>query len=121
MAGAPEFLRTEAGDDPRGGGLGRRLPPLLGEKLPAPRCFTHRDEEESCGRAANNPSRRQIRVQKKATMKPSETFKIEPSGEREIIMTRVFDAPRELVFDALTKPEFVQQWLFGPPGWSMPV
>jgi len=54
-------------------------------------------------------------------MKPSETFKIEPSGEREIIMTRVFDAPRELVFDALTKPEFVQQWLLGPPGWSMPV
>ena len=54
-------------------------------------------------------------------MKPSETFKIEPSGEREIIMTRVFDAPRDLVFDTLTKPEFVQQWLLGPPGWSMPV
>ena len=54
-------------------------------------------------------------------MKPSETFKIEPSGEQEIIMTRVFDAPRDLVFDALTKPEFVQQWLLGPPGWSMPV
>lgn len=42
-------------------------------------------------------------------MKPNETFKIEPSGEREIIMTREFDAPRELVFEALTKPEFVQQ------------
>jgi uncharacterized protein YndB with AHSA1/START domain len=54
-------------------------------------------------------------------MKPSDTFKIEPSEEREIIMTREFDAPRELVFEALTKPEFVQQWLLGPPGWTMPV
>jgi uncharacterized protein YndB with AHSA1/START domain len=36
-------------------------------------------------------------------------------------MIRVFDAPRRLVFDALTKPELVKQWLLGPPGWSMPV
>jgi uncharacterized protein YndB with AHSA1/START domain len=54
-------------------------------------------------------------------MKLNETFKIEPSGDREIIMTRLFDAPRELVFDALTKPELVKRWLLGPPGWSMPV
>lgn len=53
-------------------------------------------------------------------MKPSDRFKIEPSGDREIIMTRVFDAPRDLVFDALTKPELVKRWLLGPPGWSMP-
>ena len=51
----------------------------------------------------------------------SDTFKVEASGEREIIMTRIFDAPRELVFDALTKPEFVSLWLLGPPGWTMPV
>ena len=54
-------------------------------------------------------------------MKPSDTFKIQPSGERDIFMTRVFDAPRELVFDALTKPEFVSRWLLGPTGWTMPV
>jgi uncharacterized protein YndB with AHSA1/START domain len=54
-------------------------------------------------------------------MKPSDTFKTEPFGEREIIMTRDFDAPRDFVFDALTKPEFVKRWLLGPPGWSMPV
>jgi len=41
--------------------------------------------------------------------------------DREIAMTRVFAAPRRLVFDALTKPELVKQWLLGPPGWSMPV
>jgi len=42
-------------------------------------------------------------------------------GERDIVMTRVFDAPRTLVFDAHTKPELVKRWLLGPPGWSMPV
>src|ERR1700740_2690854 len=41
--------------------------------------------------------------------------------EREIAMTRVFDAPRRLVFDAMTRPELVKRWLLGPPGWSMPV
>jgi len=41
--------------------------------------------------------------------------------DREIAMTRIFEAPRRLVFDALTKPELVKQWLLGPPGWTMPV
>jgi len=36
-------------------------------------------------------------------------------------MTRVFDAPRHLVFEACSKPELVRQWLLGPEGWSMPV
>jgi uncharacterized protein YndB with AHSA1/START domain len=36
-------------------------------------------------------------------------------------MTREFNAPRRLLFDAFTKPELVKQWLLGPPGWSMPV
>ncbi len=42
-------------------------------------------------------------------------------GDREIRMTRVFDAPRRLVFDALTRPELVRRWLLGPDGWSMPI
>jgi len=42
-------------------------------------------------------------------------------GDREIVMTRTFDAPRDLVFDAFTKPELVKQWLLGPEGWTMPV
>ncbi|PYO69504.1 MAG: ATPase [Gemmatimonadetes bacterium] len=49
------------------------------------------------------------------------TLKLTTPGDREIVMTRVFDAPRRLVFDAHTKPELVRQWLLGPPGWSMPV
>jgi uncharacterized protein YndB with AHSA1/START domain len=42
-------------------------------------------------------------------------------SDREIAMTRVFDAPRRLVFEAWTKPEHVPNWMLGPPGWTMPV
>lgn len=42
-------------------------------------------------------------------------------GDREIVMTRDFDAPRPLVWDAHTKPELVKRWLLGPAGWTMPV
>ena len=42
-------------------------------------------------------------------------------SDREIAMSRTFDAPRQLVWDAHTKPELVKRWLLGPPGWSMPV
>jgi uncharacterized protein YndB with AHSA1/START domain len=49
------------------------------------------------------------------------TLKLTTPSDRELAMTRVFDAPRQLVFDAHTKPDLVRQWLLGPPGWSMPV
>ena len=42
-------------------------------------------------------------------------------GEREFTLTRTFDAPRRLVFDAFTKPEMVKKWLFGPAEWPMVV
>lgn len=51
-------------------------------------------------------------------MKNTGTLKIVIQGDREIVMTRVFDAPRELVFDALTKPELLKRW-FGPHGWTL--
>jgi uncharacterized protein YndB with AHSA1/START domain len=54
-------------------------------------------------------------------MKDSGTLKLTTRGDREIVMTRVFAAPRRLVFDAFTKPELVKRWLVGPEGWSMPV
>ena len=49
------------------------------------------------------------------------TLKLTTPSDRELAMSRVFDAPRQLVFDAHTKPDLVRQWLLGPPGWSMPV
>lgn len=48
-------------------------------------------------------------------------LKMTASGEREIVMTREFEAPRQLIFDAWTRPEMLQRWLLGPEGWSMPV
>jgi uncharacterized protein YndB with AHSA1/START domain len=54
-------------------------------------------------------------------LKPAGTLKITTPTDREIVMTRAFDAPRRLVFDALTKPELVRRWLLGPDGWTMPV
>jgi uncharacterized protein YndB with AHSA1/START domain len=54
-------------------------------------------------------------------MKNSDSLKVTPSGDREIVITRLFDAPRGLVFDALTKPELIRRWLLGPGGWSMTV
>jgi uncharacterized protein YndB with AHSA1/START domain len=48
-------------------------------------------------------------------------LKLTTRGDHEIVMTRDFNAPRTLVFDAFTKPELLKQWLLGPPGWTMPV
>jgi len=53
-------------------------------------------------------------------MMNNETLKVTTPTEREVVMTRVFDAPRRLVFDALTKPELFKRW-FGPRGWSLAV
>ena len=42
-------------------------------------------------------------------------------GESErMIVTRVFDAPRELVWKAWTDPQYVMQW-WGPKGFTAPV
>ncbi|HEY3222017.1 MAG TPA: SRPBCC family protein [Gemmatimonadales bacterium] len=48
-------------------------------------------------------------------------LKVTTPTDRELMMTRVFDAPRGMVFDALTSPGLMQRWLLGPPGWTMPV
>ncbi|MGA9814860.1 MAG: SRPBCC family protein [Terriglobales bacterium] len=53
-------------------------------------------------------------------MKNVGTLKVTTAGDREIVMTRVFDAPRPLVFAAFTRPELLKRW-FGPRGWSLVV
>ena len=52
----------------------------------------------------------------------SESFVVTTPSEVEIRMTRLFDAPRQLVFEAMTKPEHVKQW-WGRlgDGYSVPV
>jgi uncharacterized protein YndB with AHSA1/START domain len=54
-------------------------------------------------------------------MQNTGTLKVATPTDREIVMTRLFNAPRSLVFEALTKPELLKRWLFGPPGWSLAV
>jgi len=53
-------------------------------------------------------------------MKNTGTLKVATPTEREIVLTRIFDAPRKLVFEGLTKPELLKRW-FGPRGWSLAV
>ena len=52
----------------------------------------------------------------------SDSFKVTTPSDQEIRMTRLFDAPRHLVFEAMTKPEHVKQW-WGRlgEGYSVPV
>jgi uncharacterized protein YndB with AHSA1/START domain len=42
------------------------------------------------------------------------------SPAREVHITRIFDAPRELVLDAWTNPKHMAQW-WGPHGFTNPV
>jgi uncharacterized protein YndB with AHSA1/START domain len=56
-----------------------------------------------------------------ATTRRYGKLEITTPSDREIAMTRVFDAPRQLVFDAHTKPELVRRWLGFRAGWTMPV
>jgi len=50
----------------------------------------------------------------------SATVDVTMPSEREIRVTRAFAAPARRIFDFHTKAEYVQKWLLGPPGWSMP-
>ena len=52
--------------------------------------------------------------------KPGVTSYTTPN-DREVVVTRVVDAPRRLVFAAWTDPSHIPNWLLGPAGWTMPV
>jgi uncharacterized protein YndB with AHSA1/START domain len=49
-------------------------------------------------------------------------LKLTTPTDREIVTTREFDAPRELVWDSIFTPELLRRWMhLGPPGWEMTV
>ena len=52
--------------------------------------------------------------------KVNRTLKITTPSDLEIAMTREFDAPRHLVFDAMTRPEHVRRW-FGCDAFTLPI
>ena len=48
--------------------------------------------------------------------------KTEQTSDREIVLTRLFNAPRALVFEAMTRPEHVRKWWGNlDDGYSVPV
>jgi uncharacterized protein YndB with AHSA1/START domain len=49
-----------------------------------------------------------------------ETIYSTPS-DRELVITRTFDAPRSLVWTAFTDPKHIPNWQTGPAGFTMPV
>lgn len=55
------------------------------------------------------------------TVKNMGKLQVTTPSEREIAMTRVFDAPRSLVFEAWTKPELLKRWLGVRGGWTFAV
>ncbi len=54
-------------------------------------------------------------------IKHSGKLKVTTPSDREIAMVRAFDAPRRMVFDALTKPDLVKRWLGVFGKWKMTV
>lgn len=48
------------------------------------------------------------------------TQKMEQPSDRELVISRTFAAPRELIWQAWTQCEHLQQW-WAPAGWSVPV
>ena len=62
----------------------------------------------------------ELKDERRATaMTNTETLQVTTPTEREIVMSRVFDAPRELVFEAWTKPELLKRWLGVRNGWEL--
>ena len=51
----------------------------------------------------------------------TDTLEVAPQREREIAFTRVFGAPRHLVFEAWTRPDLLKRWLYGPEEWPLAV
>jgi uncharacterized protein YndB with AHSA1/START domain len=54
-------------------------------------------------------------------MNPAGTLTVTTPTDREIALTRVFDAPRHLVFEAYTTPALLKRWLGVHRGWSLAV
>jgi uncharacterized protein YndB with AHSA1/START domain len=52
-------------------------------------------------------------------MTRTRTLQVTTPSEREVAVTRRFEAPRRLVFRALTTPDLLKRWMHGPDGWTL--
>jgi uncharacterized protein YndB with AHSA1/START domain len=74
--------------------------------------------------SAQAPANRSLSVRpnnKSKEREMSKPLQVTLPSDREVRVVRSFNAPRQLVWDAHTKPALIQKWMLGPPGWSMPV
>lgn len=46
---------------------------------------------------------------------------LKTEGDKNLVVTRHFNASPEAVYRAHTESKLVQQWMLGPEGWTMPV
>ncbi len=53
--------------------------------------------------------------------KVAPTLQVSTPTDTTIVLTRAFDAPRRLVWEAMTDPAKLRRWMFSPPGWEMTV
>src|SRR4026207_1752407 len=53
--------------------------------------------------------------------KSSGKLEVTLPSDKEILLKRGFDAPRHLVFETMTKPEYVKRWWCCMEGFTMPV
>src|SRR4029079_14948041 len=118
-SGVAEPRCATAPGPPRSGAAGRRdrlaavVSTVLGGAL--------LEARHAARRAQGRWRAAQTSAQRISIMTMSSTLHITTPSDREIAMTRVFDAPRARVFDTFTKPELVRRWLTGPDGWAFAV
>lgn len=48
----------------------------------------------------------------------SKGLHVSTPNDTTIVMTRTFDAPRRLVWEAMTTPDKMRRWMLPPPGWT---
>jgi uncharacterized protein YndB with AHSA1/START domain len=48
-------------------------------------------------------------------------IEVSQPSDREVRVVRTFNAPRQLVWDAHTKPELMRKWCYGFEGWTLPI
>jgi len=53
------------------------------------------------------------------TLNTQRKLSVTTPTDTQLVMTRPFDAPPELVWKALTQPALIRKWMFLPPGWTM--
>jgi uncharacterized protein YndB with AHSA1/START domain len=54
-------------------------------------------------------------------MRPDATLTVDQPTDTTIVVTRRFQAPPPVVFEAFTTPALLRRWMIGPDGWAMTV